>query len=825
MAKQRARTSRAIRTLELPHPFDPEPQGEAWSFEAGGRVLRLSNLNKVFWPEEGWTKGDLVAVYWNLAERILPYLRDRPLTMVRMPEGIDGHSFYEKQAPDHRPDWVPTAVVPSEERDIDFIAVQDAATLLYVVNLGCIEMHPLHSRVQSIDYPDYTFFDLDPFPPITFDKVRRTALLVREVLDRLGLPSYPRTSGATGMQIYVPLDGSHDYDEARAFVERCCRLIHKAWPQGTTMEWEIRKRSGKVFLDYGMVAPGRNIASLYSVRPRPGMPISTPLRWEEVEGDIEPDDFNVRSIWQRLDREGDLFEPMQAGGTKDGQNLRAAMEAVGLDVSKKKRPSAPAGTPGAAPLEEYKRKRRFDVTSEPAGEVAPERPGDRMFMIHKHHATRLHYDLRLEREGVLVSYAVPKGLPVKPGENRLAVHVEDHPVEYADFTGTIPEGEYGAGEVRIFDAGTYETLDWSDKKVSIVLHGRRVQGEYHLVQTDGKNWLALRAKASGALPLPDPPPRFDPMLATPGGKPFDSRDWLFEVKWDGARTLALFDNGTLRLISRRGRDVTEQYPECQQFADRLAAWNAAVDGEVICLDGSGRPSFERLQQRISLSEPTAKQISANQVDFIAFDLLWLDGESLCDRPIEERRELLEKGLAPGPRLQVSPQIEAAGVRLFEAAKAQGLEGVIAKKRGSRYVPGRRSRDWVKVKAVNRQDCVIIGWEPGQGGRAGHIGSLAVGVYRDGTLTYAGQVGTGFTQRTLAELAETLAPLAVDAPPVTELPPREVADVRSIRWVRPEIVCEVEFIEFTSKHILRAPAFKGLREDKAPEDCLIEEPAG
>lgn len=784
----------------------------AWSAVVDGQEVRLSNLDKVYWPAEGYTKGDLLAAYYNLAPWILPHVRDRPLTMRRMPDGIEGPEFYQKEAPDHTPEWVPRARVTGRgagEGGTTFLLAQDTPSLLFVANLGCIEFHPWHSRHQTISHPDYAFFDLDPFPPITFERVRRTALLVRVALERLGLRGYPKTSGATGMQVYVPLDGSHTYAEAREFVEQVCRIIHKTWPDGTTMEWETSKRSGKVFLDFGMNVEGKNIASVYSVRPFPGASLSTPLRWEEVERDIEPADFTISTIWERLDREGDLFAPVLAGGTPDGQNLGDAMDALGI-----------ARTVIGEPLKEYKRKRRFDVTPEPAGDVMRSE-GSLTYMIHKHHARRLHYDLRLERDGVLASWAVPKGLPEEPGIRHLAVHVEDHPMDYGSFEGSIPKGEYGAGEVRIWDSGTYEPLEWTDAKITIRLHGERLQGEYHLVNTRDKDWIIFRAKEAGVVRAASPP-AIEPMLATPGGEPFDSKDWLFDVKWDGVRALAAIDRGTLRLTTRRGNDVTSQYPELEELASRLSARNGLIDGEIIALDEGVRPSFERLQQRSSTPQPSSHLLSTTPVHYIAFDLLWLDGRSLMDEPLVERLALLKRLLVPSDHVQMSTPVENKGRAFFEQAKKLGLEGVIAKKKSSGYKPGRRTPDWIKIKAVKRQDCVIVGWTPGRGSRGATLGALVLGVYRGPTLTYAGHVGTGFTENMLKEMLKTLEPLEIDQPPIEPPPTREV-DLRRVHWVRPELVCEVEYLEFTKQGRLRGVSYEGLRNDKVPEDAIAEEP--
>ena len=273
------------RRLPFPSALPASRAGDAWRLEADGRELRLSNLNKVYWPDDGITKGDLLAYYWNAAELLLPHLHDRPLTMKRMPNGLAGEPFYEKQVPAHAPDWLPTAAVPTEEdsRVVEFVLAQDLPSLLYVVNLGCIEMHPLHSRAGSLDRPDYAFFDLDPFEPYTYEDVRTVAKLIKVVLDGLGLRGYPKTSGATGMQVFVPLDGTHTHTDAREFVERVGRLVVRAYPEKATMAWPVAERAGKIFIDHNMNRSGANIASVYSLRPMPGAPVSTPLDWEELD--------------------------------------------------------------------------------------------------------------------------------------------------------------------------------------------------------------------------------------------------------------------------------------------------------------------------------------------------------------------------------------------------------------------------------------------------------------------------------------------------------------------------------------------------------------
>jgi bifunctional non-homologous end joining protein LigD len=817
MARKRARG--APFTVETPRSLPVERDGEHWWLEDGGRRLRLSNLPKVYWPGDGYTKGDLLAYYWNAADLILPYLAGRPLTMRRMPDGIEGGEFYEKNAPSHTPDWMPRCPVEDEDSDkvIRYLMVDDPVSLLYVANLGAIEFHPLHSRCDSIQRPDYLFFDLDPFPPITFDDVRAVARHVRAALDALGIPSYPKTSGATGMQIYVGLQPGPGYEQARAFVGAIGRMILRADPDRVTMEWDVSKRAGKVFIDHNMVRRGANIAAAYSVRPVPGANVSAPVTWDEVEGGIEPGDVTIANAHERFARVGDLFRPV----LEELVDLRPALEKLGLPAEPETTDShaAPAA-PGAAEerLARYEEMRDFEATPEPPPD--PVAGSGNSFVIQKHDATRLHYDLRLEHDGTLPSWAVPRGLPIRPGERRLAVRTEDHPLEYGSFEGWIPEGQYGAGEVRIFDRGTYDLLEWTDEKVSFHLHGHRHRGEYHLIKTD-RDWLVFLSKRSTDEQPPDPP-SFSPMLADPGHEPFDDPGWRFEPKLDGIRTLAYVATEGTRLVSRTGRDQTDRYPELDNLARFVNALQAVLDGEIVTADEDGRPSFERLQQRMNLtaSADIEKARRRIPVQLYAFDILWLDGRDLTGEPLEERRRLLEEIVTVTGPMHLTFAVEGEGARLFESAKQLGYEGVVAKKLGSRYAPGRRSREWRKVKALRRQDCVILGWTPGERSRASTLGALLVGAYDEGELRWIGQVGTGFTEGTLRDLLDRLRGLETEEPVVDD---PELRKVKGARWVRPELVCVVEYLQITTVGKLRAPSFKGLRDDKAPEDCLLERP--
>lgn len=315
-----------ITTIDFPVELPAAKRGDHWIARAGERELRLSNLDKVYWPDEGYTKGDLLSYYFNISPTMLVHLQDRPLTLRRMPDGVAGDFFYEKNAPSYAPEWMQTIPVESEDlgKIINYLSVRDVADMLWIANLGAIEFHPLHARGTDQKHPSYAFFDLDPFEPAGYDEVKHVAALVKVLLDRLGIRGHPKTSGATGMQIMIPLDGTHTYGEVRGFVGTLSDLVHDADRETTTLEWEVSKRTGKVFLDVNMNREGANIAAAYSVRPEAGATVSAPFEWDELD-DIDPRAFTMETMWERVATVGDLFLPVAQG---PGQSLTAAIQQV-----------------------------------------------------------------------------------------------------------------------------------------------------------------------------------------------------------------------------------------------------------------------------------------------------------------------------------------------------------------------------------------------------------------------------------------------------------------------------------------------------------------
>ena len=572
------------------------------------------------------------------------------------------------------------------------------------------------------------------------------------------------------------------------------------------------------------------------------------------------------------------------------------------------------------PLEEYKKKRDFRRTSEPAGKSVPKKvKGASRFVIQKHAARRLHYDFRLEMEGVLKSWALPKGLPWKRGEKHLAVEVEDHPIEYEDFEGVIPEGQYGGGTVMVWDRGTYYVYgevplkSLREGKLHLLLDGKKAKGEWTLVRIRGRDgeknqWLILKtgddakpiskkredesvktgrtmkqiadardaewqsnrvedqsptsqfkarireaikkkvkdeavgrdhAARRGTLPaeargwlaepslsnLPSAKPRFiEPMRAKLVEKPPATGDWIYELKFDGIRLIAIKGHQKVSLLSRNQNDLSARFPEIVDAVKNLPANEFVVDGEVVAIDEEGRSSFQLLQAR----EMEGRK---SPVYFYAFDLLQLDGKILVSLPLAVRKNVLENlcARAGDPRIRYSGAIGGDANQLLKEVQRRGLEGIIGKLPNSAYEPGRRSGAWIKLKCVNEQEFVIGGYTPPQGARK-HFGAILVGYYKNRDLVFAGKAGTGFTTKLLAALHKKFRAEERADCPFVDLPSKQNGQwvlgitpsmMKKIHWINPKFVAEIKFAEWTRDGKLRAPVFMGLREDKKPGEVVRE----
>ncbi|WP_374010212.1 ATP-dependent DNA ligase [Leifsonia sp. LS-T14] len=805
-----------------------------------GHRLKLTNLDKVMYPATGTTKADIFGYYNAVAAAMIPHVRDRIATRKRWVHGVGtpdepAQVFFQKGLdPASTPDWVRQASIEHSSGAKSYPLVNDRATLIWLAQIASLEIHVPQWRVGPDGErrnPDRLVLDLDPGDGVTLADCAEVARLARAILSDMGLDPLPVTSGSKGIHLYAALDGSQTSERISEVAHELARVLEADHPDLVVSDMKKSLRSGKVLVDWSQNNGSKTTIAPYSLRGRFEPTVAAPRTWEELDSpDLRHLDY--QEVVERLKREGDPLASLSGGK------------------------GAHASEPPTEPdrLSTYRSMRDPDKTPEPVPADRPDPGEGRSFVIQEHHARRLHWDFRLEHDGVLVSWALPKGTPVDAKQNHLAVHTEDHPLEYGGFAGDIPHGEYGAGHVDIWDHGDYELEKWRDDEVIATLHGQPDGGlggvpqKFALIRTarggDEKNWLIHRMKleqeekpeekggigedaAAPASRTPGPPitdPPVSPMLATLGSQAeiTDEDEWAFEMKWDGIRAVAEVRGGRLRLTTRNGNDVTVTYPDLAGLVDLADGHDLVLDGEIVTLNPHGRPDFGLLQTRMGLTRPGDVQAALKRAPahYMVFDVLEIDGTKHTRDPYDERRELLLDVLRPGKNdpVQVPPAFDGDLEHAVASSKELGLEGVMAKRRDSTYATGRRSRSWIKIKHHLTQEVVIGGWTPGNGRRADTIGALLLGIPDGDTLRYVGKVGTGFSDRALDDLTAKLAKLERKTSTMEGVPS---ADARGAHWVRPDLVGEVEFAEWTGPGRLRQPSWRGLRPDKSPSEVVRE----
>ncbi|MFE4951421.1 ATP-dependent DNA ligase [Leifsonia sp. NPDC056665] len=791
-----------------------------------GHRLRLTNLDKVMYPETGTTKADVIGYYSAIAAVMIPHTRDRIATRKRWVHGVGtpehpGQVFFQKNLdPASTPGWVKQRTITHKTSANTYPLVNDRATLVWLAQIASLELHVPQWRVgrgETRHNPDRLVLDLDPGEGATLQDCAEVARLARAILADMGLDPLPVTSGSKGIHLYAPLDGSQSSDQVSAVAHELARALEADHPDLVVSDMKKALRAGKVLVDWSQNNGAKTTIAPYSLRGRFRPTVAAPRTWRELASK-ELRQLEYPEVLERVKRRGDPLADLSAG--------RAAAEETDR-------------------LTTYRSKRDADKTPEPVPTVSPDAAEGRSFVIQEHHARRLHWDFRLQHDGVLVSWALPKGPPTDPKQNHLAVHVEDHPLEYGTFAGDIPHGEYGAGHVDIWDHGEYELEKWRDDEVIATLHGQPDGGlggeprKFALIATkqdgDEKNWLIHLMKEAGAgktaakpaakgaaKPITDTP--VSPMLATLGSRAdiHDESEWAFEMKWDGIRAIAVVRDGAVRLTTRNGNDVTVTYPDLAGLVGLAGDHDLILDGEIVTLTPKGRPDFGLLQTRMGLTRPAEVRAAAERAPahYFVFDLLELDGTDLRKKTYDERRAVLQDTLRP-PKddpVQVPPAFAGDVDHAISSSRELGLEGVMAKQRDGTYATGRRSRTWIKIKHHLAQEVVIGGWTPGNGRRANGIGALLLGIPDGDGLRYVGKVGTGFTDAMLDDLAKKLAAHPRTTPPLEGVPS---LDARGAHWVRPEYVGEVEFAEWTGTDRLRQPSWRGLRPDKRVDQVVRE----
>jgi bifunctional non-homologous end joining protein LigD len=795
--------------------------------------LVITHPEKVLYPAGRFTKAQVVEFYLAISKWLLPHLKQRPVTLKRYPDGVHGDFFYEKDAPAFTPQWVQTTPVPRRDGgpDIRYITINDAATLAWVANIASLELHPFLHRAPPIDTPTAVVFDLDPGEGADIRHCAEAAFLLKDLLDQLQLAACTKVSGSKGLQVYVPLNTPVTYEATQPFARAVAQMLEQQHPKLIVSEMAKNLRQKRVFIDWSQNADHKTTVSVYSLRAKQARPfVSMPVTWEELH-QPEALRFSPNEALERLARVGDLFAPV----LKLKQKLPEQFQ-------QRSRP--------ARALAEYERKRNFTRTSEPAA-TAPRRSRQgsrRRFVVQKHAASHLHYDFRLEMHDVLKSWAVPRGVPLKKGETRSAFPTEDHPVDYLDFEGIIPPGEYGGGTVMVWDIGTYEVLNGSYWKgeLTVFLSGSKLRGEWTLQRAEDKWLLSKTAKAhkrltskqettsalssrtmeqiagektrtwrSNRAPEAPAPEFVAPMKATAVERLPEGEEWLYEIKWDGYRTLALKHGDSVRLLSLKNKSFNADFPAVVRAVEQLPVHTAIIDGEVVAVNSSGVPSFQKLQNRSSLGREW-------QIVLYAFDLLGINGEDLKSLPLCDRKTKLRE-LVQGSAVRYSAELEGTAEAVISSVRAAGLEGVVAKRRGSRYQPRTRSHDWLKLKLGHTQEFVIGGYNPG----GDTFQSLLVGYYDDEQqLSFSGKVRQGFNPASRRKLMTQLKKLQTTRCPFANLPSSRKShfgegvtaeDMKKLKWVKPTLVAQVQFTEWTTYGLLRHATFLGLRDDKAAAD--------
>ena len=735
------------------------------------------------------------------------------------------------------------------------------------------------ARAPKIEVPTMVVFDLDPGPPANVLQCAQVAFWLKDTLAALNLECWIKTSGSKGMQLYVPLNTPATYAATRPFANTLAQRLEQQHPEMVVSSMAKNLRTGKVFIDWSQNAEHKTTINVYSLRAREKPFVSLPVQWHELENAIKKGNpellyFEPEKALERAEEFGDLFAPLLSVKQKIPDDVEARLE--------KQKPARSTRSIAA-----YRAKRDFTQTKEPppAVKTPAKKPGELMYVIQKHEATRLHYDFRLEMQGVLKSWAVPKGPPTTRLDKRMAVHVEDHPMDYAKFEGTIPPDNYGAGTVMVWDIGTYTNKDgdilagYHKGKLHLILKGKKLNGEWVLVRIgkekseENKNWLLMKAgvamkaiskkeddrsvltgrsmkqiaeandaqwishkkRASkhggrASVPaghetllqkLPPAEPRFiEPMKCKPVAE-LPEGGWLYEVKFDGYRAVVVKDHDDIRLVSRKGKDLGKKYPEIVEGMKDLPLEKAVIDGEVVAVDKNGVPSFQLLQNLGSSGD--------RPVCFYAFDLLNYNGRNTMKLPLEQRKNILEGVVAQtGGILLFSASLQADPQVIAKEIRKRGLEGVIAKKKESLYEPGKRSGAWVKMKTDTSQEFVIGGYRPS--GKKKDFELLLLGYYEDGRLLYAGKLRAGYTAHDKKMIASKFSKLVTKKLPFANLPEETGGrwgqgitqdDLRAFVWLKPKIVCQVDFVEWTVDNHLRHPKFTGLREDKDASEVVRE----
>jgi bifunctional non-homologous end joining protein LigD len=798
------------------------------------QVLKLSNLDKILFPYSGIIKAELIQYYQKIAPYMLPHIKHRPLTLIRFPDGIDKIKFYSKKKADWTPDWIDSIALPSSTagdetsstlpEEISYVMANNIPSLIWIANLAAIEIHSMTIQSSKIGFPDMLIFDLDPPEGIAFAEIKIIAQELKTHLESYGYIPFLKTSGSKGLHIYVPIINNYSQEEVVTTAKEIAKDFIAAHPN-TTLAISKEKRTTKILIDIYRNHRSQTCASPYSVRGKEGAPISMPLFWDDLDSLQNSQEYNINNVFDYLTVKGDPWaniyvshKPLYQKLTILGNNfpIKKFDETTQIETLEKESSEETqieknlnevlnsASNSIKTRLETYSQKRNLDISPEPAATIIPNTSGELRYVIQKHDASNLHYDLRLESDGVLLSWAIPKAMPDKPGVKRMAIQTEAHPMKYLDFEGQIPAEEYGGGAMWIFDTGILNYIKKEERKIRFRLSKGKITGEFYIYNTDGNKWLLECVEQNTVLETVS----IQPMLAEQVAK-IPTQNYHFEIKWDGIRVIIKKNGNDITILSKNGNDLTEKFPKIVQTMLEFDANSVLLDGEIVCLNDVGIPVFSKVISRMHLTGTAAIQHASihNKATVYLFDLLFMDGLDTRNLPIEKRRRWIEASMKDTEYVRFSKSFDD-GEALFAAIKAQKMEGIICKKLGSSYLSNTRSNNWQKVKVKNIEDAIIIGYTKGSGDRSHTFGSFILAQYENDKLVYKGKVGSGFNSQQLKEFTEQLKSI----PEVKKIISETIDEESQAVWIEPKLWCEIQIASLTNNKTFREPVFVRLRED-------------
>ena len=755
------------------------PSKEVYT-EIEGQRLKITNLHKLIYPSKGYTKAEVISYYLEIAPTFLKYISDRPLTLIRYPDGVESKKFYTKNKPSWTKDWIPTTHLPWDEEN-EYLLATKSPHVVWLANLAALEIHTMNSRTKNINNPDHFIIDLDPPENADFESVKKLAFQLKELLESKGYFPFAKLSGGKGIHITTAIHPKWDYETMITSVKNLMKEFIQTHPE-TTLFVHKDKRKNKTLLDIYRNHPGNTTIAPYSLRGKVGAPVSMPLPWELIEKATSAQMYDLKSAIDYLKENGDAWNDLFLKAS----NLHDSV------IQDK----------GETKLGVYEEKRDFAKTKEPSAKKdGDENDVNDKFVIQMHDATNLHFDLRLGVDGVLKSWAIPKGLPIEEGIKRLAIQTEDHPAKYIDFEGTIPKDEYGGGEMWVFETGDIEWLKKSKDSLKFTLKGKQLKASYTMYKLKDKDEWIIERKESANLAVYKT--GMKPMLSDVAKEiPSNSKDYLFEIKWDGIRVIIYKRKNELKILSRSGRDITKQFPE---FADGkfLYVQNAIIDAELVCIDAEGRPVFSDIISRMhSMGEHKILSLSKTKKAYIyTFDCLYINGKKMISMPYIKRHDWLKAILKTSDKVRISETFEN-GQEIYEAAKMMNLEGIMAKQKNGKYFTGTRSDAWKKIKFRNTITLNIIGYTEGKGDRKNIFGALHLAERQEKNWKYYGKVGTGFDMAKMKELWVLLQSVEEAGKPISE----NIEEENRTKWINPDYLCEVTYASLSSNETLREPVF-------------------